>query len=157
MLGFHSKTLRCGTLDDPPAGEITHYAVRPLRTFELFGVTVGALICNDLWANPTCTPEPDPHLTQRLARMGARVIFHAVNGGRGPGEESDVCRAYHESNLRLRAKAGGVWIVVADNCHPLDLSCSCPGGVIDPAGRWVAQVPVKGERFFAHTVRTDNR
>ena len=29
---------------------------------------------------------PDPHLTQQLARMGARVVFHAVNGGRDGGE-----------------------------------------------------------------------
>ncbi|MBM3474220.1 MAG: carbon-nitrogen hydrolase family protein, partial [Armatimonadetes bacterium] len=75
FLGFHSKTLTCGTLTDPPEGETNHFATAPLRTFELNGVRVGALICNDLWANPGCTPQPDPHLTQQLSRMGARVIF----------------------------------------------------------------------------------
>ncbi len=80
-LGFHSKTLTCGTLDDPPQGEINHYARRPLRTFDWRGVPIAGLICNDLWANPECTPGPDVHLTQQLARMGARVILHAVNGG----------------------------------------------------------------------------
>ena len=88
FLGFHSKTLRCGTLTSPPKGEIEHYAVQPLRTYEVNGITVGGLICNDLWANPECTPMPDPHLTQRLSEMGARVIFHAVNGGRNGSEWS---------------------------------------------------------------------
>jgi predicted amidohydrolase len=32
-LGFHSKILRCGTLTEPPEGEINDYAVTPLRTF----------------------------------------------------------------------------------------------------------------------------
>ena len=81
-LGFHSKTLTCGSLTDPPRGEIEHYAVAPLRLYDWPDTLIGGLICNDLWANPGCTPQPDPHLTQQLSDMGARVIFHAVNGGR---------------------------------------------------------------------------
>ena len=56
FLGFHNKTLTCGSLTDPPKGEIEHYGVRPLRVFDFGGVTLGGLICNDLWANPGCTP-----------------------------------------------------------------------------------------------------
>jgi predicted amidohydrolase len=155
-LGFHSKTLRCGSMTDPPKGEINHYAVSPLRTFQVKGVTVGALICNDLWANPGCTPMPDTHLTQQLSDMGARVIFHAINGGRGASEWSDVAWNYHESNLRMRAQAGGVWVVPVDNCHPTDLRCSCPSGVVDSRGQWVAQAPVKGEQFFSYTIDLDD-
>lgn len=154
-LGFHSKTLRCGSMTNPPKGEINHYDVSPLRTFEVKGVTVGALICNDLWANPGCTPMPDTHLTQQLSDMGARVIFHAINGGRGASEWSDVAWNYHESNLRMRAQAGRVWIVPVDNCYPTDLRCSCPSGVIDASGQWVVQAPVKGEQFFAYTIDID--
>ena len=33
-LGFHSKTLTCGTMTQPPRGEINDYAVAPLRTFD---------------------------------------------------------------------------------------------------------------------------
>ena len=62
FLGFHSKQLRCGSMDDNPRGEITQFAARPLRTFKFHGLTIGGLICNDLWANPCCTPMPDPHL-----------------------------------------------------------------------------------------------
>ena len=72
-LGFHTKILTCGTLTDPSEGEINDYAQAPLHTFQFEGLTVGGLVCNDMWANPGCTPVPDPHLAQMLSRMGARV------------------------------------------------------------------------------------
>ena len=151
-LGFHSKTLTCGTLDDPPQGEINDYSVSPLRTFSLNGICVGGLICNDLWANPGCTPGPDPHLTQQLTRMGAKVILHAVNGGRDGSEWSRVAWQYHEANLRMRARAGRVWVVTVDNCSPQEMPCSAPSGVIDPRGVWVCRTEPQGERLFAYTI-----
>lgn len=152
LAGFHSKQLRCGTLKDPPQGEITAYSAAPLRTFSVKGVTVGALICNDLWANPECTPMPDPHLTQQLARMGAKVIFHAVNGGRDGSEWSGVAWQYHEANLRMRARAGRVWIVTVDSSYPVHLPCSAPSGVLDPEGTWVRRAEAQGEQVFACTL-----
>jgi len=151
-LGFHSKTLTCGSLTDPPVGEIEHYTTAPLRTFELGGVTVGGLICNDLWANPECTPGPDPHLTQALSVLGARAIFHAVNGGRDGGEWSRVAWRYHEANLRMRARAGAIWIVTVDSCYPPNTRCSAPSGVVTPAGEWACGVEPQGERFFIYDI-----
>ena len=152
LLGFHSKILRCGSLAEPPEGEINHFGATPLRTFALDGLTVGGLICNDLWANPCCTPMPDPHLAQQLARMGARIVFHAANGGRDGSELSQVAWQYHESNLRLRALAGRLWIVTVDNCDPVRLPCSAPSGVITPGGEWAVRSPPQGEQFFSHTI-----
>lgn len=155
-LGFHAKILRCGSMSHPPVGEIAHYATAPLRTFPLKGITVGGLICNDLWANPTCTPVPDTHLTQQLAGMGAKVIFHAVNGGRDGSEWSRVAWRYHEANLRLRALAGKVWIVTVDNCYPLHLRCSSPSGVVSPVGKWKVRTRAQGEQFFLYTIPVDS-
>jgi predicted amidohydrolase len=152
FLGFHSKTLRCGSLTEPPRGEINDYAARPLQVFDFHGVTVGGLICNDLWANPGCTPMPDPHLTQELANRGAKVILHAVNGGRDGSEWSEVNGRFHESNLRMRAQAGRLWIATADNCAPAHLPCSAPSGVVSPDGRWACRTEPKGERFFCHSI-----
>ena len=132
FLGCHTKTLRCGTVTGPPEGEIMHYGVRPLRTYTFRGVQVGGLICNDLWANPECTPVPDPHLSQQLSRMGAQIIFHAVNGGRNGGEWSEIAWQFHNANLRMRARAGKVWIVTVDSAHPLELRCSAPSGRMWP-------------------------
>jgi predicted amidohydrolase len=154
-LGYHSKTLTCGTWDDPPQGEINDYAVAPLRTFDYGGICVGGLICNDLWANPGCTPMPDPHLSQQLARRGARIVFHAVNGGRDGGAWSRVAWHYHEANLRMRARAGGLWVVTVDNCHPQEIPCSAPCGVIDPHGDWACTTAPQGEQFYAYTIALD--
>jgi len=96
---------------------------------------------------------PDPHLTQQLARMGARVVFHAVNGGRDGGEWSrEVYWHFHETNLRIRAAAGRLWIVTVDNCSPTTMPCSAPSGVVDPQGQWVCRTEAQGEQFFVHTI-----
>jgi predicted amidohydrolase len=155
FLGFHSKTLLCAGLGRAasPQDEINHYAESRLRVFRWApGLTIGGLICNDLWANPQCTPMPDIHLSQRLAAKGARIIFHAVNGGRDGSENSKLAWQYHEANLRMRAQAGNLWIVTADNSHPASLPCSAPSGVIDPHGRWVCRVKPKGPQFFVCTI-----
>jgi predicted amidohydrolase len=151
-LGFHSKILRCGSLEKEPQGEIRHYTASPLRTFDYDGLGIGGLICNDLWANPGCTPEPDPHLTQQLSGLGARIIFQAVHGGRDGGEWSRVAWQYHESNLRMRARAGQVWIVTVDSAEPVTIPCSCPSGVIDAQGNWVCRAEPQGEHLFVHTI-----
>lgn len=148
-LGSHSKILRCGSLEDSPVGEINHFAVTDLRTFTWRGdLTIGALICNDLWANPECTPMPDPHLSQQLSRMGASVIFHAVNGGRDGSQWSQVAWQYHEANLRIRARAAHAWIVTVDSAEPETLPCSAPSGVIDSQGNWVCRAASMGEDLF---------
>jgi predicted amidohydrolase len=157
FLGFHSKILRCGSLTDPPTGEINDYGVTPLRTFELKGITVGGLICNDAWANPECTPMDDPYLTRQLAEMGARVVFNAVNGGRSGNEYSlKVVWPFHQSNLRMRAKASRLWIVTTDNAHPTDIPCACPGGVIRPDGNYLVEAESTGEQFFVADLTFDS-
>jgi predicted amidohydrolase len=153
FLGFHSKTLRCVTMTSPTQGEINHYAARPLRTFQLKGITVGALICNDMWANPGCTPMPDPHLSQQLAEKGAKIIFHAVNGGRNGSEWSrKVFWPFHETNLRIRAQTGKLWIVTTDNCHPMNIPCSAPSGVIEPDGNWAVKTLDRAEQMTVYTI-----
>jgi predicted amidohydrolase len=152
FLGFHSKILRCGDHGDPKRGEINHYAVTPLRTFEFEGVIIGGLICNDMWANPGCTTLPDTHLSQELSRMGAKIIFHAAFGGRDDSEWSKVNWNYHESNLRMRARAGGIWIVTADSSNPTNLNSSCPSGVVDPNGDWACTSEAKGIQYFSYTI-----
>ena len=94
---------------------------------------------------------PDPHLLQQLSRMGAKVVFHAVNGGRDGGETSRVAWWYHESNLRLRAMAGKLWIVTVDSCEPVTLPCSAPSGVINPRGSVLPIVDLAERLGFPQT------
>ena len=124
---------------------------RPLRTFELQGLTVGGLICNDLWAHPGWTPMDDPHLTQQLADMGARVVLHGVYVAGQRDALTSVTRQYHESNLRVRAMAGELWIVTVNTCE-IDLPTAAPSGVLAPDGSWVYQAAPQGEDLFAYTI-----
>ncbi len=75
------------------------------------------------------------------------MILQAVNGGRDGGPWAEINWQYHEANLRLRARADGLWIVTVDNCAPLDLPCSAPSGVVNPVGDWVCRLPSQGEQF----------
>lgn len=150
FLGFHSKMTKT-------TGEYNEYKSSPLRTFKFEGITIGGLICNDLWANPGCTSDEAPHyLVQKLSKMGAKVIFHAVNGGRSTDPFMDVVRMYHESNVRMRAQANKVWIVTVDNCFPFNVPCSAPSGVISPDGDWVLKTPMKNDHVFTHVIKIDD-
>ena len=152
-LGFHSKILRCGSVDGRQEGEINHFSATDLRIFHWReDLAVGGLICNDMWANPGCTPMPDSHLSQQLSAMGARIILHAVNGGRNGSSWSEVAWNYHEANLRMRARAGKVWVVTVDNANPVELPCSAPSGVIDPSGEFINRTDPKGEQLFFQTI-----
>ena len=157
FLGFHAKILLCRFMADPTRkGEVAYFKTAPLRSFELEGLKVGGLVCNDMWANPEWTPMADPFLARQLADQGARVIFHSVNAGQGEGEEFALVRSFHDVNLRLRARSSKLWFVVADACDPLGKRGShCPSGVIGPDGLWAIQVNSIGEQFFVHTIQVE--
>lgn len=156
-LGFHSKILLCRSMSKPgAAGEADYFKSAPLRVFRLHGLTVGGLVCNDMWANPECTPMPDPYLARQLAGMGAKVVFHSVNAGQDDGENWPLFHAFHESNLRLRARSSKLWFIVVDAADPDGKKRSnCPSGVVGPDGHWAVQVKPEGEQFFAHTIEVE--
>jgi len=152
-LGCHTKTLLCGS-GEPVRGEINHYAVRPLRVFDFMGVTVGGLICNDLWANPGCTPMPDTHLTRQLARMGAKIIFHAVNGGRDAATVAKgLDRRFHEVHALMKARADGLVICTVDNAYPEQIGVSSLGGIAVPGAAWLHTLPDRGRQVATFDVR----
>ncbi len=152
-LGCHTKTLTCGDPFPPHSGEVDDYAVMPLRTFDFHGVTIGGLICNDLWANPEFTPGDDTHLALKLKLMGAKMLFHAVNGGSDTSEFSQVVvRGYHESNLRMRARGYKLWIASVDNVYTDGTPNSCSSGVVSPNGEWALKLDTVGCRQGCFTV-----
>jgi len=151
-LGCHTKTLLCGSSDDDPKGEVEHFSIMPLRTFDFMGITIGGLICNDMWANPSCTPMPDPHLTRQLAKMGAQVIFQAVNGGRDGSDFSQkTVKRFHEDHLLMKANADNIFIATVDNALPMDIGVSSIGGVVSPTG-WKFQVSDVGCHIESYTI-----
>ncbi|MDR3688750.1 MAG: carbon-nitrogen hydrolase family protein [Fimbriimonas sp.] len=145
-LGAHSKILLCSSLRHPGDGEMSAYAGGALRTFTWKGVCFGVLICNDLWATPGFTTLPNPYLAWQLRKMGAEIIFHAVNA---TGPEHDAYRAYHEANQNLWARALGIPFVTTNAVDASNPSC-CRAGVIGPDGERHVIAPDSGEQFFTH-------
>lgn len=145
--GFHSKILRCGNPDNLKLGEKTVYSPSELRIFELEGVKFGCLICNDFWANPQWTEEPDPHFTRQLAEMGAKIILHAVNSGFIDDDYMGVVKQFHESNLLVRANANDLWVATVNSAYD-DYPCSSVSGFVAPNGTFAMQAPSLGEQFF---------
>lgn len=135
ILGRHAKYV-------PTSGDRKwSVAGRRLRIFRERGLSFGCLICNDLWVTPGCGNQSDPRLTWRLARRGARVIFHSVNSG------ADARYIpYHESNLSLRAREGKLFIATA-NAAKAGRSVNCATGIVDPEGNWVVRCRRRGRQF----------
>ena len=147
-LGCHTKTLLCSFGEDPPEGEINHYATKPLRAYKFKGITIGGLICNDLWANPVCTPMQDPHLAKQLAKMGVKIIFHAVNGGRDESVFSqELVRKFHEVHVLMQADAYRTVICTVDNAYPEHIGVSSIGGVAVSGGLWQHTLPTMGRQM----------
>ena len=145
-LGCHTKTLLCGS-GEPPKGEVNHYAVKSLNVFDFMGIKIGGLICNDLWANPGCTPMPDTHLTNRLSRMGAKIVFQAVNGGRDAGKHSQgLVKKFHEVHVLMKAYSDGIIICTVDNAYPEHIGVSSRGGIAAPDGSWLHLLPDIGRQ-----------
>lgn len=158
FLGAHTKTLLCGSMDEEPHGEIRHYATKPLRVFQFEGICIGGLICNDMWGNPYCTPMPDPHLSHCLAAMGAKVIFHAVNGGRDASELSQVTvKRFHEVHVLLQAGADRLHIATVDNSSPENLPVSSVGGIAGPDARWAYRLNEAGSQWGVYTLEVDQQ
>jgi len=96
---------------------------------------------------------PDPHLAYEAKKLGAKIIFHSVNGGRsGSEDDKNVIWPYHESNLIMRARSAAIWIVTVDNAYPIDLPASVPSGILNPKGEWLVKCPEKGEHYFCESI-----
>ena len=67
----------------------------------------------------------------------------------------EVYWPFHETNLRVRARTGKVWIVTADNCFPTNVPCSAPSGVLRPDGHWAIKAPDQGEEIVVYTIELD--
>jgi len=154
FLGAHSKILRCTNMKNPQPGneEVDRFATTDLKTFRVKGLTVGGLVCNDLWATPDWTSMPDPFLVQQLSTMGAVIIFHASNTGSEPGEWGQVYRQFHGANIRLRALTGKVWIVSVNAVPENNAISNSQSGILSPEGKWVVEADDTGEQFLIYSI-----
>ncbi len=120
-----------------------------LRLFEHQGLRFGCLIGNDLWVAPGFGPYADRRLSYQLGEKEARVIFHSINSGTDPSY-----RAYYQSNLFLRAKESGCYILTA-NASPERGQLNVPSGVVSPDGQWAEKCQVQGEHTYTFDLELD--
>jgi predicted amidohydrolase len=141
MLGVHSKTI-------PTDGDLTWCRRGAgLRVFRSGGLTFGVTICNDFWATPVFTSLHDIDVPSRLARLGAKVIFHSIASGSDPRYLD-----FHSRRMEERAIRAGVWVVSA-NCAGDGKPVNAPTGIVDSRGRWRATAPRRGERLLVGKIR----
>lgn len=126
LIGQYAKTCLCYNEQDWTAGG------GPV-VLNAGGVTFGTLICNDLWVTPGFSDGPNPHLSLKIARAGARVIFHSVNSG-----SNQNYRAYHESNHLMRAAEAGCPIVTVNAYAPPEINAR--SGVIGTGFKYLDQL-----------------
>jgi NAD+ synthase len=119
--------------------------------FSLADLTVGILICNDLWVTPGYTDGPNPHLTLKQARAGAQVIFHHIFSGNDQRH-----RAYHESNHFVRAAEAKCPIVAVNAFSAPEVNAT--SGVIGTEFQHLVALPRDREAIqtveFLPTVRS---
>ena len=85
----------------------------------------------------------DPHLSQSYQGGGGNHLSgHQWGAGWRPLVE-EVNWPYHEVNMRMRAAAGRLWVVSADNSFPALLRAFV---VLQPNGQWAQQAPRQGEQ-----------
>jgi predicted amidohydrolase len=127
LVGQYAKTCLCYDESDWAAGG------SPL-VFEAGGITFGTLICNDLWVTPGFSDGPNPHLSLKIAKAGAQVIFHAVNSGSNLDYQG-----YHESNLLVRAAEAKCPIVIANAYTPPEINAR--SGVVGTGFKYLKALP----------------
>lgn len=144
LVGFHAKMV-------PTCGD-RRWCVpgTELKTFKQSGLVFGVLICNDLWVTPGFGPYPDPRLCYQLGQQGAEVVFQAINSDTAP-----EYRHYHESNLELRARESGFYIVTA-NAAKGEKSANCTSGVVDPTGHWQVRTERVGEQAYVADIEIED-
>jgi predicted amidohydrolase len=131
LVGQYAKTCLCYDESDWTAGESS-------PVFEAGGITFGILICNDLWVTPGFSDGPDPHLSLKIARAGAQVIFHAVNSGSNLDYQT-----YHESNLIVRAAEAKCPIVIVNAYSPPQINAR--SGVVGTGFKYLEVLPFDRE------------
>ena len=125
----------------PTSGDLT-WCVAGKRSALLRdrGLVFGCMICNDLWVTPGTGALNDPRLTYRLARRGAKAIFHSVYSG-----SSKQHIPFHESNIALRAREGKLIIATANATAPHPVNCAT--GIMGPDAEWIIRCPRRGQQF----------
>jgi predicted amidohydrolase len=110
---------------------------------------IGMLVCAD---------GRMPEIARSLAVGGAQIILDLTAWVSGARREQDLTSAQRAYLMQTRALENGVWIAAADKVGVEAQSIVYCGGscVIDPNGRYVAQLGPTGEGILVHDVPVED-
>ncbi|MSQ41474.1 MAG: carbon-nitrogen hydrolase family protein [Dehalococcoidia bacterium] len=116
--------------------------------FDIDGAAAGLLVCADGRL---------PEITRSFAVAGARLIVDCTAWVSWARERALLSSAQIDYIMPARAIENGAWVVAADKVGVEAGSIVYAGrsGVIDPAGRWVAQAPADRDGLLTCTIDLD--
>lgn len=136
ILGVHHKTKLT------PLDAIAYTPGHGFETFDLFGVTVGVVICFEGFRFGETTRE--------CVRQGARLVFHPQNNTTRP---NDWKIPVHHAMITTRAAENTIWFASCNLCHPQHQNCRSM--VIAPDGQVHAQTELKREELLVTDIDID--
>lgn len=136
VLGTHHKT-RLTPLD-----AVAYSAGETIETFDLFGVTVGVVICYEGFRYA--------HTTEECVRQGAQLVFHPQNNTTRP---NDWKLPVHHSMITTHAAENTIWFASYNACHEPHQNCASM--VVAPDGTVHAQATLKQEELVVADLDID--
>jgi predicted amidohydrolase len=136
VLGAHHKT-RLTPLD-----AVAYTPGQAIETFELFGITVGVVICFEALRFA--------HTTEECVRQGAQVVFHPQNN---TTRSNDWKIPIHHAMVVTRAAENTIWFATCNAC--LNPYQNCQTMVVAPNGQIHEQVPMKKETLLVSDIDVD--
>ena len=135
ILGVHHKTMLT------PLDALAYAPGTEQHTFNLFGITVGVVICFEALRFAETTAE--------CVRRGAQVVFHPQNNTTCP---NDWKIPIHHAMIVTRAAENTVWFASCNACLPHQNSRSL---IVAPDGRIHAQTELNREELLVSDIDID--
>ena len=133
VLGSHHKTKLT------PLDALAYSPGNSIETFELFGVTVGVVICFEGFRFAETTEE--------CVRQGAQLVFHPQNNTTRP---NDWKIPVHHALITTRAAENTIWFASCNVCYPEHQNCCSM--IVAPDGQVHAQAKLKEEMLLVADV-----
>ncbi len=136
ILGVHHKT-RLTPLD-----AVAYTPGQTFETFNLFGVTVGVVICFEGFRFAETTRE--------CVRQGAQLVFHPQNNTTRP---NDWKIPVHHAMIVTRAAENTIWFASCNICQ--EPYQNCRSMIVAPDGQIHAQAELKREQLLVSDIDID--
>ena len=136
ILGAHHKTKLT------PLDAVAYSPGRSLETFNLWGITVGVVICFEGFRFPETTRE--------CVRQGAQLVFHPQNNTTRP---NDWKIPIHQAMIVTRAAENTIWFASCNAC--LTPHQNCRSLIVAPNGTLAAQSELGREQLVVVDIDID--